>query len=258
MISPLLAIIIAGSFIAAAGGALGAFALLRRMTLVGDAMAHIALPGIALALLWNINPFFGGLFFLVAGALFIWIAERKTNIGVETIVGVVFSMALGLGALLTPEHELLEALFGDLTQLSLFDAVFASVVSLLLIVTLLVLSKKLTLTLISQEISRSVGLNPALLELLYLLIFAVTVALGIKFTGLLLMGALIIMPAAIARNLATSMRSYLAVSVCAGVLGAIVSILISLRYAVSPGPVFALLLGSVFFLSITARRQKRA
>lgn len=254
MISPLWAILSAGSFIAAAGGVLGAFALLRRMALVGDAMAHIALPGIAIALLWNANPFLGALCFLLAGALFIWIAERKTRIGVETIVGVVFSMALGLGALLTPEHELLEALFGNITKLSFSGALFASLAALLLIAMLLYISKKLTLSLISQELSRSVGLKPALLELLYLLIFAVTVALGIKFTGLLLMGALIIMPAAIARNLATSMRSYLFLSVCAGILGAVASILVSLRYSVSPGPVFALLLGSLFFLSTLLRR----
>lgn len=254
MSAPLWAILTAGSFIAAAGGALGAFALLRRMALVGDAMAHIALPGIALALLLNVNPFLGALCFLLAGALFIWLAERKTRIGVETIVGVVFSMALGLGALLTPELELLEALFGDLAKLSLSDALFASLVALVLLVLLFFISKKLTLSLISQELSRSVGLRPALLELIYLLTFAVIAALGIKFTGLLLMGALIIMPAAVARNLAGSMRSYLFLSVCVGVLGAIASILISLGYAVSPGPVFALLLGSVFFLSTLLRR----
>lgn len=253
MTAPLWAVLIAGSFIAAAGGVLGAFALLRRMALVGDAMAHIALPGIAIALLWNANPFLGALCFLLAGALFIWIAERKTRIGVETIVGVVFSMALGLGALLTPELELLEALFGDLTKLSFYEAAFASFAAFLLLVILFSIAKKLTLALISQELSRSVGLNSALLELVYLLIFAVIAALGIKFTGLLLMGALIIMPAAVARNLAGSMRSYLFLSVCVGVLGAVASILLSLGYGVSPGPVFALLLGSLFFLSTLLR-----
>src|SRR3990167_10554149 len=107
-------ILIAGAFIAAAGGLLGSFALLRRMALVGDALSHVALPGLALGLLFHFNVFFGALAFLLFGTTVIWAIEHRTRIPVDTLVGVLFVVALALGSLLSPKEELLETLFGNI------------------------------------------------------------------------------------------------------------------------------------------------
>src|SRR3990167_8677458 len=113
--------LITGSLIGLGAGYVGSFMVLRRMSLVGDALSHVALPGIALALLFNLNPFFGAfvaLFFAIFG---IWILEKKTELPSETLVGVFFTSSLALGLLLTPEPELLEALFGDISQINMTD-----------------------------------------------------------------------------------------------------------------------------------------
>ncbi len=253
--SSLAATIIASSLIAAAGGFLGAFALLRRMALVGDALSHVALPGIALGLLFHFNPFLGALAFLLFGTTIIWVVEHKTRLAVDTLVGVMFVMMLAFGALLTPEEEILEALFGNIAELSLQGALIASALALLMIGAIFILSKKLTLSMISRELALSSRLRPALLEFAYLTLFALMVAVGIQFTGILLMGALIIVPAAIARNLTASMRSYMTASALIGIAGALVSIFIALRYSLAPGPVFALILSGLFFISVALKRQ---
>src|SRR3989344_1148713 len=247
-------ILIAGAFIAAAGGLLGSFALLRRMALVGDALSHVALPGIALGLLFNFNVLLGSVAFLVAGTLGIWLVEHKTKLPVDTVVGVFFTLSLAAGALLTPEEEILEALFGDITKLSIFDFWLALFLSAAIIALLLYFSRRFILTLISVDLSRSEGFRPHRLELLFLLIFAFAVAVGIKFAGALLMGSLIIIPAATARNLARSMNQYLALSAVLGILGAALGVLVSHFYGFSPGPAFVLFSGALFFISIFFRR----
>ena len=75
-------------FISAAASLLGVFAILKRMSLVGDALSHVALPGIALAIFFKINPFIGVLLFLLVATVGIWLLEYKSSLSVDTLVGV--------------------------------------------------------------------------------------------------------------------------------------------------------------------------
>lgn len=252
--SNLLQILIAASLIAAAGGMLGSFALLRRMALVGDALSHVALPGVAFGILFHFNLFLGALAFLIFGTFVIWAVEHKTKLPVDTLVGVLFTLALAVGALLTPREDILDALFGDISNISSLDFWLASIISIIIIFLLLMFYKKFTLALISPDLALAAGEKPHLLELLFLMIFAFAVAIGIKFTGALLMGSLIIIPAATSRNVSKSMNQYLTLSAFLGVLGAVLGVFVSHFYGFSPGPAFVLFSGAIFFLSIFFRR----
>ncbi len=251
---PVWQLIIAAVSIAAAGGLLGAFALLRRMALVGDTLSHVALPGIALGLLFHFNPLLGSLAFLLAGTIGIWYVEHKTRLPVDTVVGVFFTTALAVGALLVPDTEILEALFGDIEKLTQLDFWWAIFLSLVIMILLVYFWKKFTLALISADLSRSVGDNPHRLELFFLLIFALAVAVGIKFVGALLMGSLVVIPAATSRNVAHSMNSYLMLSALFGSAGAALGMIASSLYHLSPGPMFILIGGGFFLISIFFRR----
>ncbi len=238
--------LIVGIFVSAAASLLGVFAILKRMSLVGDALSHVALPGVALAILLDINPFYGGLAFLLLAVLAIWVLEYYSRLAVETIVGVLFTASLAVGALLLPEFDLLEALFGDISKLTANDAVISVLLSLFLIIVLLVIHKKLALHMVSQELAQSVGVNSKQLEFIYLSLFALGVALGIKFVGALLMGALIIIPAAAGKNIARSLRGFMGLSVFFGVLSAVIGVYVSGNYGYAPGPIF-ILTGTVLF-----------
>src|SRR3989344_8301409 len=115
-----------GILISLGAGYVGSFMVLRRMSLVGDALSHVALPGIAVSILLNINPFFGAFAALFLAIVLIWFLEKRTELPSETLVGIMFTLSLALGLLLTPEPELLEALFGDITKTSAFEAILAS------------------------------------------------------------------------------------------------------------------------------------
>lgn len=255
METPLAQILIVSAVIAAAGGVLGSFALLRRMALVGDALSHVAFPGIALGIMFNFNPFLSALVFLIFGVTVIWFIEHKTKLSVDTLVGVIFSLALALGAMLVPEEKIEEVLFGNIMATSGLNLWLAAALSLASLVFLIAFYKKLTLTMISRDLSYSVGSNSRLFEFLFLLIFALMVAVGIKFAGALLIGPLIIIPAAIARNIAGSMKSYLCLSAAIGVIGAVTAVLIGIYSGSDPGPVFVIFTGIGFFLSVFIARK---
>ena len=171
------------------------------------------------------------------------------------MVGVFFTLSLAIGALLATKEEILDALFGDIANLTFADFWVAVSVSLAIIFLILYFSKRFTLTFISRDLARSVGFQPHLLELMFLLIFAFAVAVGIKLVGALLMGSVIIIPAATSRNIASSFNSYLFLSALIGVFGAISGVLIATYYNLSPGPVFILVVGSLFFASMIFRKN---
>ncbi|MDD5547658.1 MAG: metal ABC transporter permease [Candidatus Pacebacteria bacterium] len=247
---------IVGIFISAAASLLGVFAILKRMALVGDALSHVALPGLALAMVFKINPFIGAAAFLAISVIGIWLLEYKSTLSIETLTGVFFTAALALGALLIPELELLEALFGDISKLTAVDVALSVVFSLILIIVLLAIHKKLAIHMVSQEMAHSIGIKSRQLEFIYLMLFALGVALGIKFIGALLMGALIIIPAAAAKNIARGLNEFMILSVLFGVISAIAGVYISDITGHSPGPVF-ILVGAVIFVASLIWRMFR-
>jgi len=90
---------------ALAAGLVGCFAVMRRMALAGDALSHVALPGIGIALALHIHPLFGAAAMLLFAGLLVWAIEERSHLALETIIGVVFSAALAVGSLMRSEER---------------------------------------------------------------------------------------------------------------------------------------------------------
>ena len=249
--------IFVAAFVAASASLLGSFAVLKRMALVGDALSHVALPGMALAIIFKFNPFAGAVIFLIVTVTGIWFIEYKSTLSLETIVGVFFTASLALGALIMPEHDLLEALFGNITSLTPVESFTSIILSVALISVILAIHKKLTLNMVSQEMAQSIGIKNKRLEFIFLMSFALAVALGIRFVGALLMGSLVIIPAASAKNVARSLKSFMALSALFGVAAAVIGIIVAHIKGLSPGPVFIIISTIFFLITLVAGRLKR-
>lgn len=245
--------LLVGIFISAAASLLGVFAILKRMSLVGDALSHVALPGIALAIYFKIDPFLGALILLFFSIVGIWLLEYYSNLSIDTLVGVFFTASLALGALLIPELELLEALFGDISTLTANDVWLSVGLSVFLMAILFTVHKKLALHMVSQELASSIGVKSKVIEFIYLLLFALGVALGIKFVGALLMGALIIIPAAAAKNITRSLHGFMGLSVFFGSLLAFIGVFVADYSGYPPGPIFILTGTALFIFSLVVR-----
>jgi len=253
---PLLTII-ALFITAASSGLIGSFALMRRMTLASDAMSHIALPGLAIALIFQVNPFLGGLAALILGSLLIWGLEQKTKIATETVIGVVFSVSLAIGSLLiATDHELLEALFGDVSTVTHLESLIGIGTGAIIIAIMLRIKDRLTLSIFSPDIAKTAGINNSKLSLAFLLLFAINIILGLKFLGVLLMGSLVIIPAATAKNLSRNLTSDLIASVVVALISTGIGLLIATRYGLDLGPVIIAVSAGLFFISIFFAKNK--
>src|ERR1041385_3634836 len=249
---------------AVAAGLVGSFALMKRMSLAGDVVSHIALPGLGIAFLLKINPMLGAAVALFLGAFLIWHLQKRGTMTTDVAIGVIFTAALAVGTLLTPSEDLIEALFGGFQSLTLISFLLG-VLAVIAVTTFLYVSRhKLVLSMFSPELAAATGVNVSRLNLYYLLIFGLTVLLGLRFLGALLVGALIIIRAATGRQLTHTLTRFLIASSAVSVLSVAIGLAISHYYSqlkvgsvslnLSLGPAI-ISVATVFFLLSLLRRK---
>ena len=245
--------LLVGIFVGVSAGYLGSLMVLEKMALVGDALSHVALPGLALGILYNFDPFYGAFAFLFVSAIIIWHVQRVTRISFEALVGAMFTLALSIGILMIRDAEALaEALFGDITQVTLLYAVTSAVIAVVAILLTKVIYKKLVLAMISEDLAVSKGIDVAKTNLLYLFLVSLVVAIGIKIVGTLLVGFLVIVPAIAAKNLSSDMFRYSLLSAIFGAVAAFSGILLSSYLNLPPGPMVVFSGIAIFAITIVA------
>ena len=242
-------------FAALTAGLVGGFALMRRMSLAGDAVSHIALPGLGLAFLLKINPLLGAAATLILGAVLIWRIQTRTGLDPQTVVGVVFSASLALGALLTPNEDLVEALFGGFRMPSALEFAAAAILTLAILAALRHWKDKLIITLFSADLASATGLSSSRLDLVFALIFAMTVLVGLRFLGALLAGALIIIPAAVARQWTSRLSPFLVISALVSVASVGGGIALAAQSHVNQGPAVVTVASTAFIVSFFLHRH---
>jgi zinc transport system permease protein len=242
------------SGMAVAAGVVGCFAVMRRMTLAADAMSHVALPGIGLALVLHLNPVIGGVAMLLVGAVLIWGLEQRTGISTETVVGVVFSFALAVGSMLASGEELIDALLGKPGVVRPTELVFGLLAPLAVVVFLVWARNRLLIALVSPDLARTVNIHVERLNLGFLVAFALTVALGLRYLGVLLMGSLIIIPAATAKHLAGNIRAMFLLAVGVSVGSTLAGTALASILHRPTGPLIIAVAAGCFFVSLAWRR----
>ena len=250
--------LVIGAFVGSAAGYLGSIMVSRHMALVGDALSHVALPGLALGILFNFNPFIGAFTLLAATAIVTWYLQRSTTLSIEAIIGVLFVLALAIGILITPQVDLLEALFGDVSKVTLVDVMITVPVSIVVVFVTRAIYDKLALSMISMELAVSSGIKVERINLIYLLLVATIVAVGIKEVGTLLVGAVVIVPAAAARNTSSSLHRYSLTSALFGLVSALSGVALSSYVNLPAGPLVVITGAMIFALGLITHSVSRS
>ena len=233
---------------AIAAGLVGSFALMKRMLLASDVMSHVALPGLGLAFLLGFDPLVGAASSLFLGTLLIWQLQEKTGMATEAMIGVVFAGSLAIGAALTPQQDLIEALFGRFQPLSLPTFLLGLVSVFLIIFVIFRFKDQLVLSLFSSELAAATSVPVSRLNLYFLLAFSLTVLVGLRFMGALLAGTLVIIPAATGRRWASNLSQFLLgsclFSVAAVTSGLLITTFLLPRSTLGP---IVILISALFF-----------
>ena len=246
-------LILMSSVMAVASGVTGCFAVMRRMSLAADALSHVALPGIGIALALHINPLIGAVAMLAFGALLVWAVEEQTRAPIETIIGVMFAAALAVGAMLTRGEDLMEALFGGVPSIGASDRWFGLAAAIAVITFVVTQRHRLVVALVSPDLARTTGINVRLLNLIYLEVFALTIALGLRYLGVLLMGSLLVIPAATARRVSRNLTEMLVVAAVLAVVATIGGAYAAEAIGQQSGPVIVTVAAIMFVVSLGAR-----
>ena len=255
MLETLIFSLLIGVSVGVSAGYLGSLMVLKKMALVGDAFSHVALPGLALGLLFNFPVFIGAFAVLFVSAVIIWHLGRVTKLSYESIVGATFTLALAIGILMVVngEIDLLESLFGDITTVTLLDTVTAVIISIGAILLTKMIYKKLVLGMISEDLAVSKGISVSKTDLLYLLLISLVVAAGIKIVGSLLVGFLVAVPAASAKNVSSNLLKYSALSSIFGAISASSGVLLSNYLNIQSGPMVVVSGITVFAVTLVLR-----
>lgn len=217
---------LAGIGVAVAAAPLGCFVVWRRMAYFGDATAHAAILGVALSLALQTSIFVGAVVIALIMATIVTLLSGR-GYAMDTLLGVLAhsSLAFGLVAvsfLSGVRIDLMAYLFGDILAVSRVDLAVIWGGAVLVVVLIAARWSALLTSTLSQELAYSVGLRPRREQMILTLSLAVTVAVAIKVVGVLLIAAMLIIPAAAARGLS---RTPEAMAVMAAVIGALSAVL---------------------------------
>jgi ABC-type Mn2+/Zn2+ transport system permease subunit len=239
---------------AVAAGLIGCFAVMRRMALAADALSHVALPGIGIAIALHIHPLVGAGAMLLFGALMVWGLEEVTRVPTELVIGVVFSAALAVGSMITSGEDLIDALLGHPTDLGWPEIAFGVLAAAGVIGFVVSHKHKLVVALVSPDIARTAGVNVRRLNLIYLQMFALTIALGLRYLGVLLMGSLLIVPAAAAMRLSRNLTEMLVLAAAFAVTAVVAGSVAAEWLHRETGPVIVSVAAAGFLLSLWRRQ----
>ncbi len=250
--------LISGIAIGGAGGYLGSLMMQKRMALAAGPLGHLALPGVALALIYGFDVSLGAFPFIILGIILIWLLSLRTNLPMEASTAVVFAAGVAVSFLILPIAEAEEALVGNIAKVSPLSTLLTVVISLVIIFMVHKIFSRMVLINISEDLAKVEGVNVRRCNLVYLLAVALIVALGVKLVGGLLTTAIIAIPAATARNLSGTLRGYVSLAFLLGILAPIVGLFIYRVTDLSSGPMIIIVSSIFFVLSLLFTKSKNS
>lgn len=235
-------------------GPLGCFVVWRRMAYFGDALSHSALLGIALGLIAGIDPTLGVLGASLVLAIAFTVLQRQQRFAADTILGLLAhsALALGLVALGLMENlrvDLLGYLFGDVLALSWMNVGVIYVGAVFVLTSLVLIWRRLLAVTVDPELAQADGIDPFLTRLAFSLLLAVTVAMAMQVVGVLLITALLIIPAASARRFASTPEQMAILAALAGTASVGLGLFGSLTFDLASGPAIVVAAMMLFILT---------
>jgi zinc transport system permease protein len=233
--------LLAGSAVALAAGPLGCLVVWRRMSYFGDTIAHGALPGVALGIALGFNPILGVLGVAVVVALLVLLFRRGRRLPNDAVLGMLSHSALsigliGLAFMSAVRVDLTALLFGDILAVS-WPEVWATFAGAAIVLALLAAAwRPLVAATVDEDLARAEGVPVGALSVFFMLLVAAVVALAMKIVGVLLVTALVVIPAVTARRLARSPEQMALIAPVFGIVAVASGLALSLFADTPSGP----------------------
>jgi zinc transport system permease protein len=248
-------------------GGLSHLVVTRRMAFFSAALGQAALTGVAIGLLLGepLNAPYGGMFgFCLLATLAMVYVKRRATLPPDTLIGVFHALTLGLGLCLLVAltrqfnvHQVESVLFGSLLTVTDGDLLLLVAVGLVVGVLLVREYNHLLLDSLNRPLANVAGARSIYLEYFFAVLLTLSIVVSLKIIGALLVEALVVVPAAAARNVASSTRSYLAWSIAVAFFAGAGGLAVSTKFLVPTGGAVVLAVSAIFFVTLAVRAMQR-
>ncbi|MGY0693594.1 metal ABC transporter permease [Virgibacillus sp. FSP13] len=234
-------------------GVIGCFIVLRGMALMGDAISHAVLPGVAVSYFLGINFFFGAVFTGVLTAIGIGYISQNSRIKNDSSIGIVFTSAFALGiiliTLMKSSTDLYHILFGNVLAVRPSDMWMTLVIGLIVLVSVYVFYKELLVTSFDPTMAQAYGLPNKLIHYFLMTLLTMVTVASLQTVGIILVVAMLITPAATAYLLTNRLSTMIFISSGFGVIAAVIGLYISYKANLASGATIVLVATVLFFIT---------
>lgn len=240
---------------------MGTYVVLRKLSFIGDGIAHASFAGIVIAYLVKLDLYLGAAIVAVLTSLGIGYVHRRGKISLDTTIGVLFTGAFALGIFLMSRQrgyaiDLQSFLFGDILSVSSGDLWMILALSLAIAVTVALLFRGLLYTSFDPVVAQASGIRAVMLEYVLLVMLALTIIVSLQSVGIILVAALLVTPAAAAYQLTSRFAPMMALSAAFGACVGVGGLYASYYLQASSGATIVLLATFVFFVAIAIKRAR--
>jgi zinc transport system permease protein len=244
----------AGFLAAIACGIVGVYVVVKRIVFISGGIAHASFGGIGLGYLIGISPVLGAVFFTIASALGMGVVTRKTKLPEDTAIGILWAMGMALGIIfigLSPGYapDLFSYLFGNILTVPFSDLILMLILDAVIVTIVVALYKEFLALSFNEEFGVVVGVPVEALYFLLLCMIALTVVVLIRVVGIILVIALLTIPAALARRFTHSMWRMMLLAILFGVVFTFGGLWLSYELDLASGATIILLSGAVLLSS---------
>jgi zinc transport system permease protein len=258
--------LVAAALIGLVAPLIGVFLVQRRLALLGDGMGHVALAGVGIAFLLGTAPVPTALVAAAAGAVIIELIRSRSRTAGDLALALIFYGGIAGGVFFTSlaggksSTALNQYLFGSLSTVATSDIGWLVAVSLVVLAVMAVFGRELFVMALDPDVARTQGIRTVAMSMLLTVMAALTVVIGMRTVGLLLVSAIMIVPIAAAQQLTRSFRTTAALGVVVGELSALLGLLASFTLDVPPGPAIVFLSLGLFavcaVVAVPLRRRR--
>lgn len=247
--------LIAGTGVALVAGPLGCFIVWRRLAYFGDTLSHAALLGVALAFLFEINITLAVFGVSICVSLALLLLQKRATLSSDALLGLLSHSALAIGlvalAFMTwVRVDLMGFLFGDILAVTPTDIAVVWAGGAIVLLILVLIWRSLFAATVNIELAQAEGMNPERANIIFMLLMAAVIAISMKIVGVLLITALLIIPAAAARRFSSGPEQMAILAALIGVGGVFGGLFGSLEWDTPAGPSIVVAALGLFVISV--------
>lgn len=233
-------------------GVIGCFIVLRGLALMGDAISHAVLPGVAISYMLGINFFYGAVATGMLTAVGIGLVTQNSRIKNDSSIGIVFSAAFALGIILISKAQtatdLTQILFGNVLAVKSSDMWTTMIIGVIVLTVVIVFFKELLISTFDETMASAYGLPTQLIHYVVMILLTMVTVASLQTVGVVLVVAMLITPASTAYLLTNRMSVMIFLAAFFGVISAVIGLYFSFIHNLPSGPVIVLVTTLIFII----------